>query len=72
MDLPQLWERFLEGRMGGGAALALALLAVVIALVIAFAMLRPLVRLLSVKDPDKTRDSRLRRVSFALCVRPSL
>jgi len=64
--MDSLWRRFLEGSLGSGAALALALGALAASLAVAFLALRPLVALLSRRDAEKVRSARLRRITSGL------
>ncbi len=65
MNLSALWRSFVEGSLGKGTALALAAAALAAGLLAASALLVPLVRLLTRRDPEKVGASKLRRLRTA-------
>ena len=68
MDLSALWQGYREGSASFGVALVLALAAMIAALLVSFMLLRPVVRLIVRREIEKIRQTRLRRMTFALVV----
>lgn len=66
MDLEALWQKFLDGTSAPGAALGMAAAALVLSLALVRLVLRPLIGLLSSRDVEKVRASRVARITFAL------
>ncbi|MBI2899910.1 MAG: mechanosensitive ion channel [Planctomycetes bacterium] len=66
--MTDFWGRFVAGGLGGWAGLGLGVLALVLSLALLALVFRPLVELLSSRDPEVARRSRVRRISFSLLV----
>lgn len=63
-----LWHQFIAGTCGKGTGLLLGLAAFVLALATIPALFRPLVELVSRLDAERSRKSRVRRISFSLII----
>ena len=68
MNPSELWAAYREGSCSVPSSLLLGGLSTVVALVVSFFALRPLVRAFSRKDIPKVLQARLRRTGFALTV----
>ncbi len=68
MNLTELWASYRNGTCGGTAAFLLGASASVVAFLVSFFLLKPLIRGLSRKDVEKVLQARLRRTGFAMTV----